>query len=390
MRVQVWLVLGLLGALGLAANGCSAAHVDDPSITIEELCSRITEALCTGRQACCSTLYEEEFHPSEEECRQHVRDSCESSAMPSAWAPPYQPLDLEFDDEAAMELVARFESAAQTCTLAPRVISVEGLWSQHLQQGDRCVDDLECPAEFWCIPDSVEPNASRHCGAGGQLEGAPCAGEGHCSEDFGCRIPEGATVGTCDKADLGEPCGTMPCRAGLLCKQEYTARSACVVPGELGTSCTLTRHSGCPDTLYCNGDHMNSACAERRNEGEFCGSNDWCRSRVCRNNLGIDSHCVACTSETCSGTCVDGACVPEPISSTVPQTVTARWPRYPIEFRPDGASCAYSDECASRYCQSRPECSGEFLCPSVCTPPPAGLAEGIWCRVAVYSRDPTW
>lgn len=312
-------------ALGLLAGSCSAAHVEGVSITIEEVCARITDALCAGRAACCTapTVAQQ---LTDEECRSRVALTCETRSQPHADRDPYLPLDMAFDQRKAAQLVARFEDASAACGLAPYVSTVRTLRSPHLREGDRCSDDRECPEELACIPDSTETPEARRCKPPAQAAGAPCLVSGHCSQDFGCRGLEGVAVGTCDTADLDEPCDHLPCRAGLICKKDFSASTtACVVPGTVGAPCTklLSLFTGCAEGFYCRGDSSDAGfCAERLADAETCDDRDACRSNLCMNSDG-SRRCAACTDETCSWTCVGGACVAPP---PPPRPHQPRWP----------------------------------------------------------------
>lgn len=269
--------------------------------------------------------------------------------------------------------------------------SIQALWSPHLRAGDRCSDDRECPEALTCSPDDADTIEVRSCKPPAQLAGAPCLADWHCSGDFRCRLPEGVTVGACDKAELGESCNDSNCQSGLTCKLEYTALSACVVPGTVGAPCTkLWQFSGCGDGLYCAGDFLDSElCAERLADGEACSDWDACRSNVCAMPDGVVGLCAACTGETCDGTCVDGACVWAPPASLPHSAPPPRWPQVQIELRADGERCWSGDECLGGVCEfdmtqcAEPPCVSDGACQSL-------PAEPTWCQVGFYSRTQRW
>ncbi len=376
----------ILIAVGLfVAGACSAAHVDDiEPLALEEVCPRITEALRSGRAACCASL--DDFYLTDEELQQRVSESCDRF-FPHTHLEPYQPLDMAFDGRAAARLIARFEDAASTCNIPPLVASVQSLLSPHLREGDRCVDDRECPAELACIPDSTDAIEVRHCKAPAQVEGAPCLAEAHCSPDFGCRAPDGTATGTCDKAQLGERCIDMPCITGLLCKMEYSVATACVVPGTLGAPCTrVIGFTGCAEGFYCREDPLsNETCGERTADGTTCTNADSCRSNVCVLTSSVSGQCTACSSDNCDGECVDGTCVMAAPRFVHGASQRPRWPPVQYDFRADREACSFSEDCAGGSCQSQ-DCTDDG-CDRVCESLPT---QAIWCQVAIYSRTQRW
>lgn len=320
MRVAGWMVAVLLGA----AVGCADSRVQ--KIEMEELCPRIAAALCAGRTHCCAEIPLGFRFPTEAECPEWVEEDCRQLIMS---ADPMSPLpEMDFDKVAAARLVADFEAASGSCEDPPALWSVEALLSVNKYPGDACHYGPECPTGTACVLKDATSSERRVCKARASQEvGAACKHNGDCAPHLGCVLSDGVEIGVCRNSDLGEACALVPCLPELACQQDLLGSGSplCVQPGAVGAPCPSVGLSGCGDGLYCDtsvAENSTGHCAEKHNTGDPCNGSDECASNVCDNVQLDDTHCAECTEAWCrGGTCVDGACQPNPPS---PPT----WPPY--------------------------------------------------------------
>jgi hypothetical protein len=195
----------------------------------------------------------------------------------------------------------------------------------------------QCEAGLLCIPASpggLQPDGTcREAGSG--AAGAPCIGDGSCSEGLVCQFSLGAS--SCvDPADVtvspdGGPCGTPSevCDDGLVCNEAYSPPHCIPTQsGQAGDPCATGLD--CQEGLLCNVGLESPACvaAGSMGPGEPCKGPLLAQDAFCTEGASCNTGpslpvCVADgtveQSEPCSG---DNHCEGELLCAGTPRLCT--------------------------------------------------------------------
>jgi hypothetical protein len=250
-------VSGLVGLLGLVASACGGVSSATPpaSVTIEQGCNQVAQALCDALNRCAPVFVQEQYGDATT-CVSRTALSCMSDqGLPNVLRTP--------DDLVRCAQAAPGTSCADA--LAGKLPSACETKPGALANGVACGSNLQC-ASAYCN----KTDACGVCGPRADVNGA-------------CTVNDG-------------------CTTGLAC-----ANNACVKPAELGQPCNLPSQP-CRTDLYCTAKNGAGTCAARVENGGSCSDNtgDACdvfKGAVC-NTLANANTCVtiniAKPGEACS------------------------------------------------------------------------------------------
>lgn len=289
--------------------------------------------------------------------------------------------DAETDLDAAGSLDAEADPDADGDCDPSQYCGNEGICVAYAQEHESCADGEPCANGLYCAVDEctrfthdecpcaddevcVDLVNARECRvpiAAGEL----CEGTTPCIAPLVCAQNGGPELRCVSRAELGEPCVSRGCVPGLQCLladltcqpfiEEHEPcngiffgqckaplicawNDICVQPEQpIGGPCNVLDPESCADGLYC--DRSVQTCQPLVEEGSLCNYG-WLGASGCEDGL----YC-SCDNGMCIGFNPDA---PSDHEICAPALL-------------DGADCARSDECASRYCKA-----------GKCEPVPAG------------------
>jgi len=300
----------------IMAIACSGG-MDDQSPTPENFCAKKAEIVCRSAERCCIAP----AFPSPS-CRADIERICGRDVVPVEGA--------SFDAEAATKCLEGLSRVFEPCT-PPTIADTDAraalstcssLWRRTLPLGANCSTASQCaPRER---PD-----------------------------DAGC------ILGRCTAlvARVGEACGTyiegtVGCEPSAFCKSDYgKITGVCRAKGKNGEACIAAYDDSCVDTQWC----PEGVCRDSRPLGSTCGS-PTASSRECASPSWCDLTSKTCVSPRNEGDPCDPASMrPTCVGSLACSSIR----KLCITKKPDGASCASTDECTRGVCDK-----------GTCTPPP--------------------
>jgi hypothetical protein len=258
-----------------------------------------------------------------------------------------------------------------------------------------------CDGNGTCQPPALVDCSPFLC-VGGQCTSS-CKSDGDCDVGHSCVIPSGATVGTCGKGGLGQPCGGATdcessfCVDGVCCENSCDgACRRCDAIGSPGRCVNVTSGAADPRNI-CTDDGANSCGYDSKCDGngncEVYAVGSKCGESSCHSGSFADAptcnvarQCVSppsqsCNPYACSGSVCFDRCTDNSQCVSGNQCVNNS-----CGLKPPGAVCSQAIECQTGFCAQGVCCTS--ACTDACKS--CGLAgtAGLCTAVADGTTDP--